>query len=185
VKDVRNRANLGRRRSRGRCGDGREGGEGEREKRGGETHGASEGCGLGAARAARPEIIGDGAGTGGPGAGGRGRPGDRETELHRHVSPAGGRVRCGTSRGRLLRAPDPLPSSLRPGGALARTPRFARHTRARASSPPGPRELERVPVRARGRLAGRPAPPAAGELQRSAGSRLRRPRQNGARQKGG
>ena len=54
-----------------------------------------------------------------------------EIQLHRPVAPAGGRVRCGTSRGRLLIAPDPLPSPLRPGGGPART-RFARQTRARA-----------------------------------------------------
>jgi hypothetical protein len=90
-------------------------------------------------------------------------------------------VRGGTSHGRLLRAADPLPNSLRPGGAPARTPRFARQTRARASSPPGPRGFERVPVRAQGRLARRTAPPAAGELRRSKGSRLRQqsPRSQG------
>ncbi len=45
-------------------------------------------------------------------------------------------MRGGTSHGRLLRAADPLPNSLRPGGALARTPRPRRGAELRV--PPGP-----------------------------------------------
>ncbi len=44
------------------------------------------------------------------------------------VDSSGGRARPGTSLRRLLRAADPRPRPLRPGGAPARTPRFARQT---------------------------------------------------------
>jgi hypothetical protein len=70
----------------------------------------------------------------------------------------------------------------RPASELAAAGRGARANSSLRSSdtragffPARPRELERVPGRARGRLARRPAPPAAGELQRSPGRRLRRP----------
>ena len=58
----------------------------------------------------------------------------RETQPNHPVDSSGGRGRGGASHGRLLRAADPLPSSLRPGGGPARTPRFARQT-ARGPDP--------------------------------------------------
>ena len=65
----------------------------------------------------------------------RDRPGT-ENETDQSTGEGGEPSHGGGSHGGLLRAADPLPTSLRPGGAPARTPRFARQTRARASPRP-------------------------------------------------